>query len=54
MNEQNQHAPAQPVPAQAERESYVKPQVTVQPLDAVVRGGGGISGDFPGFSGGRP
>lgn len=37
----------------ARREAYVKPEAKAQPLDEVVRGGGGNSGDqVPGQSGG--
>lgn len=37
----------------AHPETYVKPEVKAQPLDEVVRGGGGYSGDYPGFVGGE-
>jgi hypothetical protein len=35
-----------------QRDAYVKPEVKAQPLDQVVRGGGGSSGDFPNIPGG--
>jgi len=35
------------------REVYIKPEVSAQRLDEVVRGGGGYSGDYPGFPGGH-
>lgn len=52
MIDQNETDPDQPL--LLKRDSYVKPELKVQPLDQVVRAGGGASGDYPGFDGGRP
>jgi hypothetical protein len=52
MNERNETIPDQTVTP--DRDTYVKPELRAQPLDEVVRAGGGASGDFPGFDGGRP
>jgi hypothetical protein len=52
MSQQDETFPDQMVVP--DRDTYVKPELRAQPLDQVVRGGGGNSGDWPGFDGGEP